>query len=70
MSLIDYILALGVGLLIAGLTAGLLLTNTLGAGWVFLIDVGSAAVFAGIRGWQRFGFGQGVGAQKPVVRSY
>jgi hypothetical protein len=51
----SYLLALGAGLMIAGLTAGLLLTNALGAGWVFLIDVGSAAAFAGIRGWQRFG---------------
>lgn len=61
-----YILAFAVGLAIAGLTAGLLLTHALGAGWVFLIDVGSTAAFAVARGWQMFGGGTGTGARTPV----
>jgi hypothetical protein len=49
---IRFSLGIGFGLLIAGVNAWLLLkTNPVGAGWVFLIDVGSAAAFALGTGW-------------------
>lgn len=62
-----YILAFSAGLVIAGVTAGLLLTHTLGAGWVFLIDVGSTAAFAAARGWQTFGGSGNVTGAPPLV---
>ena len=61
-----YTLAFAAGLVIAGVTAGLLLTHALGAGWVFLIDVGSTAAFAAVRGWQTFGgSGNVTGVPRP-----
>jgi hypothetical protein len=57
------------GLVIAGVTGLLLSTNTLGAGWVFLIDIVSTGVFAGVRGWKPFRGNPGTGSSQQRTSS-